>query len=665
MNKREAKTRILRLRDLINRARSAYHTHDQDEISPEALDSLKHELLVLEQRFPDLADPDSPTQRVGGEPLEKFEKVRHSSPMLSIEDVFSSVELFEWGAFLERLLGHPPSGYFVERKVDGLALSLLYHKGKLARAATRGNGSVGENVTQNVRTIRNIPLEIPFRGTVVEVRGEAYMSIREFEEFNERRKENGEEPYANPRNLAAGSIRQLDPRVPAQRPLRFLAYDLVTGPGRKRHGEEHSLLEEMGFETDPAARACASLREVESFWKREEEKRGSVPFQIDGVVVSVDRNDEFEALGVAGKSPRGMRALKFSGTQDVTRLNDVRFQVGRTGAVTPVAVLEPVRVGGVTVSRATLHNEDEMKRLGVRIGDTVVVERAGDVIPRIVRVLQNLRDGSERAIRMPRSCPVCGGSLERGEGEAVWRCANPSCRVRQKEHLEYAVSRKGFDIQGLGPKLIEKLLEEGLIAGLPDIFGLRAGDLAPLEGLGEKSAENIVEAISRAARVPLRRLLVVLGIRHVGEETAKDLARRFRTLEGIQKGSVKDLEEVAGVGSVVAESVAAWFRDPANRKLLSDLRASGVVVEPEAGTRRGKGALAGMQVVLTGRLAALSREEAVRRIEEAGGRVAGSVSSKTDLVVAGEDSGSKRKEAERLSVRVAGENEFLRMLEES
>ena len=500
--KEEARVRIERLRDAINKHRYEYHVLDAPTMTDEAFDSLKHELKLLEDAFPDLITPDSPTQRVGGEPLESFAKVAHIRPMLSIEDIFTPDELEEWEVFLQKRSNDAKVEYFCEGKMDGLAIALRYEDGVFTRAITRGNGLVGEDVTANVKTIESVPLrlgsygadEIAKSGTI-EVRGEVYISQPDFARFNAARAKEGEQVYANPRNLAAGSIRQLDPALTARRPLSFRAYDIATDSELATHNEKHAVLRSFGFATDPTAKVCPDISSVVSYWRESEKRREKNPAPLDGVVVRVNDGAFFERLGVAGKSPRGIRAFKFTPRQTTTKLLDIRVQVGRTGAVTPIAVLSPVPLAGVTVSRATLHNADEIERLGVRVGDTVIVERAGDVIPAITGVIAELRDGSEKAFRIPTKCPVCATVLTRKEGEVAWRCPNTRCESRRLEALSYFVSRKNFDIEGLGPKVVNQLVEAGLIADAADIFTLKQGILNSWSG-SEKYRRRILLMLS-------------------------------------------------------------------------------------------------------------------------------------------------------------------------
>lgn len=699
------KKRIEKLRSLINRHRFLYHVQDTQEISDSAFDALKHELFSLEQQHPDLITPDSPTQRVGGQPLEKFRKVLHALPMLSIEDIFTEEELRQWEEYLLRLTtndlydqrqtkvvsrtGRMSIKYFAELKIDGFAVSLRYKGGVFQAGATRGNGMVGEDVTQNLKTIESIPLKLELHGILrfpkfdssnlgnlrktletgeIEVRGEVYMAKKDFERFNEERRKRGEELFANPRNLAAGSIRQLDPKLAASRPLKFLAYDLVSDLGQKLHSEDHEILKALGFKTDPTARVCASIDDIISYWDSIKKQRDALPFMIDGVVAVVNDNKVFDSLGVAGKSPRAIRALKFSGMQATTRVLDIQLQVGRTGAITPVAILEPVPLAGVTVSRATLHNEDEIKRLGVKIGDTVIVERAGDVIPAVQKVLPELREGTERVFHMPTRCLACGADLVRPAGEAVWRCPNAKrCPAQKRESLYHFVSKKGFNVVGLGPKIIDRLLDEHLIGDAADLFVLQEGDLAPLERFAEKSSENLVSAIQQSRRIPFSRFLVALGIRHVGEETAIALAEYFEGIEKIQQASPEELENIPDVGAVVAKSIKEWFHDRTNREMVEKLLKAGIkIVHPNlVKLSLGNLSLTKFQdkiFVFTGTLKSMSRDEAKERIRMAGGNVSESVSKKTTYVIAGENPGSKLQEAQKLGIKILTEKEFSDLL---
>jgi len=662
MDKQEAKKRIEKLKKMISHHRYLYHVLDRQELSDAAFDSLKHELYKLEQEYPELITPDSPTQRVGGEPLKEFEKVEHSSPMLSIEDVFSEEELKSWQDYLIRLSPSTQSEYFAEPKIDGFAVALIYENGLFKKGATRGNGKIGEDITQNLKTIESIPLKIEREGLklpkTMEIRGEVYMAKRDFEKFNKELEEKDQKPYSNPRNLAAGSIRQLDPKVAASRPLRFLAYDIVTDTGQSRHSEEHKLLPDLGFKSYPG-KVCKNLGDIVDFWRDLAKKRETLPFQIDGLVIVVNNNDLFDKLGVAGKSPRGIRAFKFSPKQTTTRILDVKVQVGRTGAITPLALLKPVQVAGVTITKATLHNEDQIKRLGVKIGDTVIIERAGDVIPAVAKVLTELRTGQEKDFHFPKACPICNTKLIRPEGEAVWRCPDSACRARKKEILHHFASKKAFDIDGLGPQIINQLLDENLVSEAPDLFKLKEGDLVPLERFAKKSSENLIKSIENSKKVSLSRFIYSLGIRHVGEETAIDLANHFGDINKLKKASKDELESLSDVGGVVAKSINTWFKSKENLDFIEELIESGVGILPP---KKISQKLEGKTFVLTGTLEGVTREEAEKQIRLLGGHPSNSVSRLTDYLVKGTDPGSKLQEAQKLGVKIIEEKEFLEIL---
>jgi DNA ligase (NAD+) len=665
MTKQNAKDRIGKLKSLIQKHRYLYHVKDIQEISDEAFDILKHELFELEQQFPDLITKDSPTQRVGGEPLAKFNKVSHNSPMLSIEDIFKEEEFDSWEEYLQRLSKKKNLEYFTEVKIDGFAVSLRYEKGIFVLGATRGNGSVGEDVTQNLKTIESIPLRLEKKFPVdsIEVRGEVYMEKRDFDKFNAQRKKRKEELYANPRNLAAGSIRQLDPKLAASRPLKFIAYDLVSDLGQKTHNKDHEILSLLGFKTDSTAKVCKNKKEVLAYWRGMEKKRDSLLFHIDGVVVSVNDNVIFQSLGVAGKSPRAIRALKFAGSQTTTRIVGVKFQVGRTGAITPVAILSPISLAGVTISRASLHNADEIKRLGVKIGDTVVIERAGDVIPSVIKVLSELRNGTERSISIPKYCPVCSVKLVRPKGEVIWRCPNRGCLAQKRENLYHFVSKKAFDIVGLGPRIIDKLVEEHLLSESSDIFELTEGDLIPLEKFAEKAAKKTVSAIKEAKEVSLSRFLYALGIRHVGEETAIDLASHFLSINKLRKASKEELEKISDVGGVVAQSIEDWFKNKTNQRIIEKLFEVGVKIQHSSKTSfKSNSLISGKTFVVTGTLLAVSRTEAKERIRQFGGNISESVSRNIDYVVVGENPGSKLVKAKKMGIQTLSEEQFLRLL---
>ncbi|MDP2668735.1 MAG: NAD-dependent DNA ligase LigA [bacterium] len=656
MATKEVKERISKLRKLIDKYRYAYHVLNKPEISDEALDSLKHELKKLEDEFPELITPDSPTQRVSGEPLKEFKKIKHGVKMLSLEDVFSAEEFSGWAERIKKL---EPSGspeFYSELKFDGLALSLVYEDGVLIYAATRGDGQTGEDVTQNVRTMESVPLGIPEKKKT-EVRGEAIITDKNFSAINKEQKKKGLKEYANSRNLAAGSLRQLDPKITASRKLDFFAYDLI-GFDEKLHSGEHKALGEMGFKTGgDYEKICRTKEEVFSHHKKIAEARGKIPYKIDGIVVSVNDNRIFQRLGVVGKTPRGAIAFKFSPKESTTAVEDIIVQVGRTGTLTPVAVLRPVEIGGVTVSRATLHNDDEISRLGLKVGDSVVVGRAGDVIPDVIKVLTALRTGKEKNFHMPRVCPVCGKTvLKNGVN---WFCVNKNCPARYREGMYHFVSRKAFNIDGLGPKILNAFLDYGLIRDISDIFELKESDIAPLERFGEKSAENIIKSINGAKKIALARFIYALGILHVGEETAIDLAGHFRSLEKLEQSGFEELNNIPNIGEVVAHSLHEWFREERNKNLIAKLLKHVEIINPK---KRAPGKLTGKTFVLTGELEAMSRDEAKARVRELGGDPSETVSKNTDYVVVGSSPGSKYARAQKLGVKILDEKDFLKMI---
>ncbi|MDX1607617.1 MAG: NAD-dependent DNA ligase LigA [Candidatus Spechtbacterales bacterium] len=675
LNKTQAKKRIEKLKKVIKHHRYLYHVLDSPEISDAALDSLKYELKELEDEYPDLVTSDSPTQRVGGEALDKFEKAEHSKPMLSIEDIFDREELDSWESYIKKLAEQDFS-YFCEVKVDGLALALRYEEGVLSKAITRGNGRIGEDVTSNAKTIESIPLGLKFHedikdsslqknieniinSGIFEIRGEVYIAKEDFEQFNSEKEKKGEDTYANPRNLAAGSVRQLDPKLAASRPLNFIAYDIVTDIDTELHSIEHDIMHALGFKTDPTAKKCKNTDQVYKYWQNISDKRDKLPYQIDGVVISVDQNKIFDNLGVAGKSPRGIRAFKFAAKQATTVVEDIRVHVGRTGAVTPLAVLRPVQIGGVTVSRATLHNFEEVERLDVRVGDTIILERAGDVIPKVVEVVGDLRPNNAKKIKPPKKCPKCNTLLEKKEGEAILYCPNPECESRKEEHLYYFVSRPAFDIEGLGPKIIDKLLEEELITGPEDIFTLKKGDLVPLERFAERSAQNIIDSIENSKEIPFARFIAALNIRHVGGETAIDLARHFKNIKNLQNSSLEELKSIDGIGEKVAKSIYDWFGQKENKEFIEKLLKAGVKIVPPEGVGN---KLDGLTFVFTGSLNNFTREEAENKVRALGGNPSGSISKNTDYLVAGEGGGSKYNKAKKLGVKIVNEQEFLKLV---
>ncbi len=654
MNKKEAETRIKKLREAIDYHRYKYHVLDEQEISESALDSLKKELFDLEQEFPQLISPDSPTQRVGGKPLQKFKKVKHVEPMFSLNDTFSEKDMEEWLSRIYRLLSEKEKkeiDFYCELKIDGLAVELIYEKGIFKTGATRGDGITGEDVTQNLKTVESIPLKIKTAEEKVVARGEIFISYKEFLKGNKERAKKGLSPYASPRNLAAGSIRQLDPKVAASRKLDSFIYDLMAET--KTHEEKHRLLKEMGFKTNSHNKHCKDIKEVFSFYNKAIEIRDKLPYEIDGIVVIINNNKIFKKLGVVGKAPRGAMALKFPSKQMTTVVEDIKAQVGRTGVLTPVAFLRPVSIGGVLVSRATLHNEDEIKRLGVKIGDTVIIERAGDVIPDVVKVVSELRTGKEKDFKMPSRCPICKGKVKK-EG-VMYYCKNDNCHALLKKKFYHFVSRSAFNIEGLGPKIIDQLLEKGLVNDPADLFSLKEKELIPLERFADKSAKNIISSINSKKRISLDKFIYALGVRGVGEETARDLAENFRSLRAIQKSSLEELESIENIGPVVAGFIYEWFSKKENKDYLEKLKNFLEIREPK---KRGK-KLEKKKFVFTGELRSMSRKEAKEKVLSFGGEVPGSVSEKTDYLVIGKNPGSKLEEAKKKKVKILKESEFL------
>lgn len=667
MTKSEAKTRIEKLRTEINHNRYLYHVLDKPRVADAVDDSLKHELAKLEEQYPDLVAPDSPTQRVGGEPLPAFKKVPHQVRMLSLNDAFSFNEVKDWFERAERYLGKKiEPDFFAEVKADGLAVSLEYEDGLFARGSTRGDGQIGEDVTENLKTIDAIPLRLESKVKRaqtgrVEVRGEVYMKKKDFEALNREQGKRGGQIFANPRNAAAGSIRQLDPKIAVNRKLSFIVWDIVTDLGQATHAEVHVLAEEMGFPVARVNERCNSLESLKRYYDSIDKKRDKLPFNIDGTVININDIATYKKLGVVGKAPRGAVAWKFAAEQATTRVLDIIIQVGRTGALTPVAVLEPVSVAGTTVGRATLHNEDEIKRLDIRIKDTVVIQKAGDIIPDVVEVLSRLRTGKEKVFKMPKVCPVCGAETKRREGEVAHYCVNKDCPAKHREGLYHFASKKAFNIDGLGPKILDQLLDVGLIKDAADIFTLKQEALRELPRFDVKSAENIIKAVEAARAINLARFIFALGIRHVGEETAVALANYFGSLEKVRQASLEELRRIPDVGGKVGESIVDYFQDNKNLKFVERLQKNGVQVQ--SAKRASSDKLVGKSFVFTGTLDTMSRDEAKEKARLNGGDVSSSVSKNTDFVVAGAEAGSKFEKAEKLGVKVINEKEFLQLLD--
>ncbi len=659
-----AKLRVEELREQLNHHAYRYHVLDEPEISDAEYDELMRELKELEERFPELATPDSPTQRVGMAPADLFAPVEHRARMLSLDNAFSPEELQAWAGRVERGVGAGVA-YSCELKIDGVAVALTYERGVLVKGATRGDGRIGEDITANVRTVRSVPRRLGVREppALLEVRGEIYLPVKAFERLNEELTSAEQRPFANPRNAAAGSLRQKDPKVSASRPLALWVHSFGFADGIRfeSHSGFLAWCRDAGLPVAPTGEVEADLGGVLRYLEHWERHRHTVDWEIDGVVVKADRIAHQDELGAMSHAPRWAIAYKFPPEERTTVLRRIDVHTGRTGKVTPFAVLEPVVVGGVTVTYATLHNEDEVRRKDVREGDTVIVRRAGDVIPEIVGPVLSKRKRGARIWRFPSSCPSCGTALVRAEGEADHRCPNAACPSRNVEWLFSFASRGGMDIEGLGYVTGFQLLERGLVKDPGDIFTLTAEDLAQLEGFADRSIAHLLDSIERSKDQPVWRLLVALNVRHVGEHVAQVLARAFGSIDAIAAANAEQIDDVPEIGPAIAESVHAWFHDPANRRLLAKLRSAGVRMADEAPeTSPATGPLAGTTLVLTGGLEGLSREEATELAQAAGARVASSVSKKTDFVVAGENPGSKLAKAEQLGVEIVDEAEFRR-----
>ncbi|MCX6712876.1 MAG: NAD-dependent DNA ligase LigA [Candidatus Vogelbacteria bacterium] len=660
MTKNEARERIGKLRKTIEHHRHLYHVLDKPEIADTAYDTLEEELRQIEEQFPELITPDSPTQRVSGKPLAKFTKITHTVPQWSFNDAFSPDDMTAFGERVTKMLGHRPD-YVCELKIDGFKIVLTYENGQLKTAATRGNGTVGEDVTANVRTIEAVPLSLPKPIDLV-VEGEIWMGKKELERINKEQKAIGGSPYANTRNIAAGTIRQLDPRIVAGRKLSCFIYELSDGdfPLPKTQDEELKLLSKLGFKVNKHFKTCETIDRVIAFWKTWQKRKDKEDYGIDGVVIKVRASADQKELGYTGKAPRWGIAFKFPAEQVTTKVEDIILQVGRTGVITPVAVLTPVLVAGSTVSRATLHNEDQIKTLDVRIGDTVILQKAGDVIPEIVSVLTDLRTGKEKAFHFPKTLEACGGEIERVPGQAAHRCVSKNSAAQFRRKFYHFVGKHAFDIDHCGPAVVDLLLDNQLVADYADLFTLKKGDLAALPRFGEKSADNLLAAILARRTVPLPNFLSALSIDQVGEETAEDLAEHFGVLAKIRAASAENLNKIEGVGPVVSEAVFKWFRQADNVRLVDKLLAQ--VTVPAFKKKVVQSAISGQSFVLTGSLPTLSREEAEALIKKNGGKVASEVSAKTAYVLAGDSPGSKLDRARELGVKVISEAEFKKLI---
>ena len=669
--------RIKLLYTQINDLRYRYHVLNDPEVTDAMYDGLMAELKQIENEHPELITPDSPTQRVAGKPLDKFVKIKHVVPQWSFNDAFSEEDILDWEErilkMLEKSEGVRPADldYVCELKIDGLHLVLTYENGQLKTAATRGDGSVGEDVTQNVRTIASVPLTLSEPVSLV-AEGEVWLSAQMLEKINQERAKNAEPLFANPRNAAAGTIRQLDSQIVANRKLAVTTYDisLVTKGDLNLATQEAELLmlKKLGFKTDLNWRVVKSVTEILKFWREWQTKKQTQDFWIDGVVIKVNQKKYQDALGFTGKAPRWAIAFKFPAEQGTTKIKEVYVQVGRTGALTPVALMEPVKLAGTTVTHATLHNFEEIARLDVRIGDTVVVEKAGDIIPKVIRVLEKMRTGQEQKITEPNKCPICGGEVTRKTtadkkqtASVALFCINPKCFAQELERLIHFVSKKAFNIDGLGEKIVEHLVSEGLVKNAADFFTLSIGDLEPLERFAEKSAANLIDSIENAKKVTLARFIFALGIHHVGEETALRLAEHFGTINKIQNAKIEDLQTVSDIGPRVAESIVEYFTNQTNLQLLTDLLKSGVKILPVE-TRSALGPLTGKSFVLTGSLESMSRDEAKDKLRALGASISEQVSKKTTFVVVGAEPGSKYATAKKLGVTILDETELLKIL---
>ena len=666
MPKNDQLQRALQLRNLIDDYRYRYHVLDDPTVTDEVYDSLTRELRLIEEKYPQLITPDSPTQRVGGKVSADFASITHRKRMLSLNDVFSLEELERWQARMHKLLGSKKDDYYGELKMDGLAMALQYENGIFVRAITRGDGTTGEDVTHTVRTIESIPLKLRQSKKVTkevyeffEVRGEVIIPKAEFERINKQRASDGQPLFANPRNAGAGTIRQLDPSVAASRKLEFIAYGIEMDlPGLDSHGDEHAMARELGFKIDPHAKTLISIAQIEDYIATWTEKRDSLPYNIDGLVITINDNSEFDSLGVAGKAPRGAVAYKFPAETATTILEDIRLSIGRTGAVTPYALLAPVLVAGSTVRRATLHNEDEIARKDLRIGDTVVIRKAGDIIPEVVEPLVSLRTGKEKIFIMPGQ--INGVKIIKPSGEAVARLENLQYGEVVWQQLIHFVSKSAFDIDGLGEKILAQLMGEGLIVSAVDIFKLKADDLVGLDRFAETSAQNLIDSIKAHCKVSLGRFIYALGIRHVGAKTASDIAEHFTSLDNFLQAQPETLDSIGGIGEVVSVSLASWLSDKVNQKLVHDLVAAGVEVQDQATKKAGK--LTNTSWVFTGTLSSMSREEASSKVVALGGNVTSVVSKSTNFVVAGDEPGSKIDKAKKFGINILNEQQFSKAL---
>ena len=671
MNKAEARKRIEKLRKEIDDLRYRYHVLNDPKVTDQIYESLTEELLDLEQKFPEFADKNSPTMRVGGQVLEKFEKIKHPTLMLSLNNAFSKDDLLAWEKRTMKLIEaergekHRKFNYFCELKYDGLSISLEYQNGKLQRGSTRGDGAIGEDVSQNLKTIHSIPLVIDDNRDL-EIRGECLMPKKSWAELNKHNEKIGAQIFANPRNAAAGSIRQLDPKITAQRKLDFMAWDIASNyKNLPTHESKHAHLKKLGFKINSHQKECADMEAVWKFIESVDKIREELPFGIDGVVVNINKIEYYPLLGIIGKAPRYAIAYKYPAEQATTIVKNIIVNVGRTGVLTPLAMFEPTVVAGSTVSKATLHNMDQIERLDIRIGDTVVIQKAGDVIPEVVQSLSNMRSGKEKKFKMPEVCPVCGGKVEKrvigekgAEASTAYYCSNPKCPAKNRRGMQHFVN--AFEIMAVGPKILDRFKEDGLISDAADLFTLKEEDVSGLERFGEKSAENIIRSINEHRHVTLPRFIYALGILHVGEQTSEDIAARFGSLEKLIHASEEQINSLENIGPVIAKSLYQWLHQKENIRFIEKLLKNGVKIEapPKAVSHK----LAGKTFVITGTLDAMSRDDAKKRIKSLGGSVSESVSKLTSYLVVGADPGSKLDKAEKLGVEILDEKKFLSLI---
>ncbi len=660
------KKEVEKLRKEIHYHNYRYYVLNDPVISDYEYDQLVKRLEELERQYPELITPDSPTQRIGEEITGEFPTVEHRIPMLSLDNTYNEEEVRDFDRRVRKLLGDEPVEYVVELKIDGVAVSLRYEKGKFVQGSTRGNGKIGDDITSNLKTIKTVPLVLLTDDPDlqnIEVRGEVYMPKHEFERMNREREEEGLPLFANPRNAAAGTLKLQDPKEVAKRGLDIFVHTVAEFPEKvKTHYEALQILKDIGFKVSPYVKLCKNIDEAIEYFNEWVDRRDSLPFEIDGMVLKVNSFDQQRRLGTTIKSPRYAIAYKFPARQATTRIKDIVLQVGRTGVVTPVAVLDPVHLSGTIVSRATLHNEDEIKRKDIRIGDWVIVEKGGEIIPKVVKVIKDKRTGEEKEFRMPETCPVCGGKLVREEGEVAWRCINVSCPAQIKRSIQHFASRNAMDIEGLGPSLIDQLVDKGLVKDYGDLYYLDPKEVAKLERMGKKSTENLMRAIEKSKTRPLARLIFALGIRHVGIHAAGILAERFKSIDKLKEATFEELASIEGIGPIMAKSIVNFFREKKNLEVLEKLRRAGVKMEEE---EKKEGVLAGKTFVFTGALSKYSRHEAQEKVIALGGKVSSSVSRNTDYVVVGENPGSKYEKAKKLGIKIINEEEFLKMIGEA